>query len=133
MLKMLSIRLRYWHLVAFFIWLQFKFQFSAIPTVHVILALNDLGKGKIHPKQAVLLTSVLDGNGWSTPQPSCFTTGADPIPFVYEAGWAPGLVWMGVENLVSHWVSIPRLSIPWQVAVLCYTILIKTQKSKINL
>ena len=38
MLKMLSIRLRYWHLMAFFMWLSFKFQLSAAPTGHVILA-----------------------------------------------------------------------------------------------
>jgi hypothetical protein len=94
MLKMLSIRLRYWHLMAFFIWLSFKFQFSAVPTGHVILALKDLGKGKIHPRQAIKacrqsrcrallsLTSALDGDGWSTPHPGCFTTGTDPIPFV---------------------------------------------------
>jgi len=42
MLKMLSIRLRYWHLMAFFMWLSFKFHFSAAPTEHVIVALKDL-------------------------------------------------------------------------------------------
>jgi len=25
----------------------------------------------------------------------------DPVPIVYEAGWVPGLVWTGVENLTS--------------------------------
>jgi hypothetical protein len=52
MLIMLSIRLRYWHLMAFFMWLSFKFQLSAAATGCVILALKDLGKGKIHPAQA---------------------------------------------------------------------------------
>jgi hypothetical protein len=28
-----------------------------------------------------------------------FTPGKDPIPIVQEAGWAPGPVWTGVENL----------------------------------
>jgi hypothetical protein len=51
MLKMLGIRLSYWHLMAFFLWLSFKFQFSAAPTGHVILALKELGKVKIHPRQ----------------------------------------------------------------------------------
>ena len=37
---MLSVRLRYWHLMAFFMWLSFKFQLSAAPTGHVILALK---------------------------------------------------------------------------------------------
>ena len=49
---MLSIRLSYWHIVAFFMWLSFKFQLSAAPTGRVIVALKDLGKGKIHPRQA---------------------------------------------------------------------------------
>ena len=26
--------------------------------------------------------------------------GKDPVPIVQEAGWAPGPVWTGVENLV---------------------------------
>ena len=38
--------------MAFFMWLSFKSQLSAAPTGHVILALKDLGKDKIHPKQA---------------------------------------------------------------------------------
>jgi len=28
-----------------------------------------------------------------------FTPVKDPIPIVQEAGWAPGLVWTGAENL----------------------------------
>jgi hypothetical protein len=28
-----------------------------------------------------------------------FTPGKDPVPIVQEAGWAPGLVWTGAENL----------------------------------
>jgi hypothetical protein len=28
-----------------------------------------------------------------------FTLGKDPIPIVQEAGWAPGPVWTGAENL----------------------------------
>jgi len=28
-----------------------------------------------------------------------FTPGKDPVPIIQEAGWAPGLVWTGVENL----------------------------------
>jgi hypothetical protein len=40
--------------------------------------------------------------GWGvsvTPRP-LFTPGKDPVPFVQEAGWAPGPVWTGAENLV---------------------------------
>ena len=32
------------------------------------------------------------------PQP-LFTPGKDPVPIVQEAGWAPGLVWTGAEDL----------------------------------
>ena len=40
-----------------------------------------------------------------TPRP-LFTSGKDPVPIVQEAGWAPGPVWTGTENLVPHWDSI---------------------------
>ena len=41
------------------------------------------------------------GRGVSaTPWP-LFTPGKDLIPIVQEAGWAPGLVWTGAENLAS--------------------------------
>ena len=33
-----------------------------------------------------------------TPRP-LFTPWKDPVPIVQEAGWAPGQVWTGVENL----------------------------------
>ena len=39
--------------------------------------------------------------GWGvnvTPRP-LFTPGKDPVPVVQEAGWAPGPVWAGAENL----------------------------------
>jgi len=41
-------------------------------------------------------------SGWVvsiTPR-SHFTPGKDPVPILQEAGWAPGLVWTGAENLV---------------------------------
>jgi len=28
-----------------------------------------------------------------------FTPGKDPVPIVQDAGWAPGPVWTGAENL----------------------------------
>jgi len=40
--------------------------------------------------------------GWvvsSTPRP-LFNPGKDPVTIVQEAGWAPGPVWIGAENLV---------------------------------
>ena len=39
------------------------------------------------------------GGGWSAPRPGSYTPGKDPVPIVQEAGWAPGPVWTGAENL----------------------------------
>ena len=39
--------------------------------------------------------------------PAAFTPGKDPVPIAQEAGWAPGPVWMGAENLAPHRDSIP--------------------------
>jgi len=51
---------------------------------------------------------VLDGDGWSAACPRYFNPGKDLIPILEEAGWAPGLVWTGVENnLASHQDLIP--------------------------
>ena len=32
-------------------------------------------------------------------RPGRYTRGKDPVPIVYGAGWAPGPVWAGAENL----------------------------------
>ena len=32
-----------------------------------------------------------------------FTPWKDPVPIIQEAGWAPGMVWTGAENLAPHW------------------------------
>jgi len=60
------------------------------------------GKGKGHPRtghegpegeqmyrSTFSLTSALDGGGWSTRCPGRFTPGKDPVPIVYQVGWAP--------------------------------------------
>ena len=38
---------------------------------------------------------------------SLFTPGKDPVPIVQEAGWAPGPVWTGAENLASTEIRSP--------------------------
>ena len=58
--------------------------------------------------------------GWEvsiTPWP-LFNPGKEPVPIVQEAGWAPGLVWTGVENLAP-----PPGFDPWTVQPIasCYT------------
>jgi hypothetical protein len=47
--------------------------------------------------------------GWGvsvTPRP-LFTPGKDPVPIVQEAGWAPGQVWTGAENLAPTGIRSP--------------------------
>ena len=46
-----------------------------------------------------------------------FTPRKDPVPIVQEAGWAPGPVWTGAENLAPHWDLIPGPSSLWPVAI----------------
>jgi len=41
-----------------------------------------------------------------------FTAGKEPVPILQEAGWAPGPVWTGAENLAPHRDSIPGPSSP---------------------
>ena len=47
--------------------------------------------------------------GWGvsvTPR-TLFTAGKDPLPIVQEAGWAPGPVWRGAENIVPTGIRSP--------------------------
>jgi hypothetical protein len=47
--------------------------------------------------------------GWGfsvTPRP-LFTPGKDPVPIVQRAGWAPGPVWAGAENLALTGIWSP--------------------------
>ena len=53
-------------------------------------------------------TSALDGGGGDQPHaPTASTPGKDPVPIVQEAGWAPGPVWTGVENLAPTGIRSP--------------------------
>ena len=78
------------------------------------------GKGKGHPRTGheipdgekmyrftLYLTSALDAGGWSTPRPGRFIPGKDPVPIVQEAGWAPGPVWTGAENVAPTGIRSP--------------------------
>jgi hypothetical protein len=39
--------------------------------------------------------------------PAALTLGRDPVPIVQEAGWAPGPVWTGAENLAPTGIRPP--------------------------
>ena len=47
------------------------------------------------------------GGGWSAPRLGRFTPWEDPVPIVQEAGWAPGPVWTGAENLAPTGIPSP--------------------------
>ena len=49
----------------------------------------------------------LDEGGWSAPRPGRFTPGKDLVPIVQKAGWAPGPVWTGAENLAPTRIRSP--------------------------
>jgi hypothetical protein len=57
--------------------------------------------------QLCFQTSALEGVRVSvTPRPVS-TPGKDPVPIVQEAGWAPGPVWKGEENLAPTGIRSP--------------------------
>ena len=50
-----------------------------------------------------------------------FTSGKDPVPIVQEAGWAPGPVWTGAENLARTGIQPQERPAPSQLLYrLCY-------------
>jgi hypothetical protein len=71
-------------------------------------------KGKVTLKQAV---KALDRGGWSTPMPGYFTPGKDPVPIVQGAGWVPGPVWKGAENITPTGFDLLAV----QPVARCYT------------
>jgi hypothetical protein len=53
----------------------------------------------------------MGGGGWFTARPDCFNAREKyPVSIVLEAGWTPGPVWTGAENLASTWIRSPDRS-----------------------
>ena len=51
---------------------------------------------------------VLEGGEGSASRPGrSLLSGKTPVPIVQEAGWAPGPVWTGEENLASTGIRSP--------------------------
>ena len=50
-------------------------------------------------------------------RPDRFTPGKDPVHIVQEAGWAPGPVWTGTENLAPTGIRSPFLPACSPVAI----------------
>ena len=61
------------------------------------------------------MTTALEGVKGERHVPVALTPGKDPVPIVQEAGWAPGPVWTGAENLA--WVFDPRTVQPVPAAI----------------
>jgi hypothetical protein len=47
------------------------------------------------------------GVGGQRHGPAAFTPGKDPVPIAQEAGWTPGPVWTGAENLAPTGIRSP--------------------------
>ena len=128
MLKMLCITWRYWHLIVFFMWLSFKFQLPAAPNGHVILALKDLGKGKIYTRQTTKAQSRVDIKFFSLltfrARRGCMAN-TSPWPLYH---WnRPSTIWIGgLEG--------PRARLDGCISTKCalYQMINKNLKSKFN-
>ena len=49
------------------------------------------------------------GVGGQRHAPAAFTPGKDPVPILWEAGWASEPVWTGAENLAHTGIRSPDL------------------------
>jgi hypothetical protein len=56
----------------------------------------------VEKSSTLSLTMALDEGGWLKSRPGHFTPGNEPVPIVKKAGWAPGPVWSGAENLAPN-------------------------------
>jgi hypothetical protein len=57
---------------------------------------------KVHKGIALFFLEPRRLKGWVVIATGLLAAGADPVPIVQEARWAPGSIWMGAENLASH-------------------------------
>ena len=53
----------------------------------------------VHVQLYPFMTKALEGG--QVKAPAIFTSWKDPVPIVQAAGWAPGPVWTGAENLAT--------------------------------
>jgi hypothetical protein len=83
---------------------------------------NGCVKGHVHPRtghegpegeqrysSTLSLTSALDGVGGQRHALAALAPGKRTVPIVQEAGWAPGPVWTGTENLAPTGIRSPDL------------------------
>ena len=53
------------------------------------------------------MTTALEGDEGSASRPGRSLPRKNPVPIVQEAGWAPGPVWTGAENLAPTGIRSP--------------------------
>ena len=63
------------------------------------------------------MTTALEGGEGSASRPGRFTPWKEPVPIVQEAGWAPGPVWTGAENLAPTGILSPDRQARSSVAI----------------
>jgi hypothetical protein len=81
-------------------WLHVKVNLTLSPTVKAQMGTRYIVLLFLLPRRYM-------GVGVLTPRPGRFTPGErDPVPIVQEAGWAPGPVRTGADNLAPHVDSI---------------------------
>ena len=56
-----------------------------------------------------MITALEGGEGSASRPGRYLPPGKDPIPTVQEAGWAPGPVWTGAENIAPTGIRSPDL------------------------
>jgi hypothetical protein len=57
------------------------------------------------------MTTAIEGGKWSAARAGrTLLPGKDPVPIVQEAGWAPGPVWTGAQNLAPIGIRSPDLA-----------------------
>ena len=54
------------------------------------------------------MTTALERSEGQRHAPAALYPGKDPVPVVQEAGWAPGPVWTGAENLAPTGIRSPH-------------------------
>jgi hypothetical protein len=85
-------------------WTNFPCLFLAQPPVGQGLLILEVSRGIALP-----FHDHCTRRGWGvsiTPRP-LFIPGKDPVPIVEDAGWGPGPVWIGAENLATTGIRSP--------------------------
>ena len=71
-----------------------------------VQAVRPIGGVKVY-LYSFMINGTRRGWGVSVTARPLFTPGEDPVPIVQEAGWAPGPVWTGAENLAPTGIRFP--------------------------